>query len=252
MSAINIHFGINAFDRLLAMGLKVTTLNGQFALQDGSRLEPPLAIFATIAAGSLIDIGAYTSISGGDIGNVRMGRYCAIANGVVIGANEHPLDWLTVSRIPYYPQVHDWDRHHDHENWQELRKQAIAFPASAKITTIGNDVWIGQGAFIKSGITIGDGAIIGARSVVVHDVPPYAVVVGQPARVKKLRFDEATVARLLKVQWWRYSLYDFFGARFDRIHEALDTIDAAIDSGKVQEYRPEPITAAQLQSLFTS
>ena len=67
---------------------------------------------------------------------------------------------------------------------------------------VGNDVWIGQNVTILPGVHIGDGAIIGANSVVAKDVPPYSVVVGNPAEVKKYRFDEDTREFLLKLKWW--------------------------------------------------
>lgn len=67
---------------------------------------------------------------------------------------------------------------------------------------IGNDVWIGRDAVLMPGVRIGDGAIIGAHAVVAKDVPPYAVVVGNPAVVKRLRFDEATIAELQAIGWW--------------------------------------------------
>lgn len=71
---------------------------------------------------------------------------------------------------------------------------------------IGNDVWIGLDATIMPGITIGDGAIIGAKSVVTHDVEPYTVVAGNPARVIKKRFDDEIIKRLLKIQWWNWPI----------------------------------------------
>ena len=67
---------------------------------------------------------------------------------------------------------------------------------------IGNDVWIGYGATILSGVSIGDGAAIGACSLVVKDVPPYAIVAGNPAQVIRYRFDEETIHKLLKIRWW--------------------------------------------------
>ena len=69
-------------------------------------------------------------------------------------------------------------------------------------TVIGNDVWIGQKATILPGVHVGDGAIIGANAVVAKDVPPYSIVVGNPAQVKKYRFDEKTREYLLKLKWW--------------------------------------------------
>ena len=67
---------------------------------------------------------------------------------------------------------------------------------------VGNDVWIGYEAVILSGVTIGDGAIIGARAVVTKDVPPYTIVAGVPARPIRKRFDEETIARLEQLRWW--------------------------------------------------
>jgi virginiamycin A acetyltransferase len=74
-----------------------------------------------------------------------------------------------------------------------------------KRITIGNDVWIGARAVILDGITIGDGAIVGACAVVTKDVPPYAVVAGVPARVIRYRFSEKKIRTLLELQWWEWS-----------------------------------------------
>lgn len=69
-------------------------------------------------------------------------------------------------------------------------------------TVIGNDVWIGHNATILPGVKIGDGAIIGAYSVVAKDIPPYAVAVGNPVKIVKYRFDEELISLLLKYKWW--------------------------------------------------
>ena len=73
-------------------------------------------------------------------------------------------------------------------------------------TIIGNDVWIGQNATILPGVQIGDGAIIGANSVVGSDVAPYTIVVGNPARIVKKRFDEELISLLLRLKWWDKSI----------------------------------------------
>jgi acetyltransferase-like isoleucine patch superfamily enzyme len=70
---------------------------------------------------------------------------------------------------------------------------------------IGNDVWVGVGAIILSGVTVGDGAIIAAGSVVTHDVPPYAIVGGIPAKVIRFRFSEQQIKKLLDISWWNWS-----------------------------------------------
>ena len=73
-------------------------------------------------------------------------------------------------------------------------------------TVIGNDVWLGQNVTILPGVHIGDGAIIGANSVVAHDIPSYCVAVGNPATVKKKRFDDELISLLSKVKWWDKSI----------------------------------------------
>jgi acetyltransferase-like isoleucine patch superfamily enzyme len=70
--------------------------------------------------------------------------------------------------------------------------------------TIGNDVWIGARAIILSGVTVGDGAVIGAGAVVTRDVPPYAIVAGNPARLVRYRFDEKTITALAALRWWEW------------------------------------------------
>jgi virginiamycin A acetyltransferase len=72
---------------------------------------------------------------------------------------------------------------------------------------VGNDVWFGYDSLIKNGVTIGDGAIIAARAVVVKDIPPYSINAGNPAKVVKLRFDESTIERLIKIAWWNWDIH---------------------------------------------
>ena len=88
---------------------------------------------------------------------------------------------------------------------------------------IGNDVWIGFEAVILSGVTIGDGAIIGTRAVVTKDVPPYTIVGGVPAKPIRKRFSDSVISELLKVQWWNWS--------DNRIKKNI----AAIQSGRIED-----------------
>ena len=95
-------------------------------------------------------------------------------------------------------------------------------------TRIGNDVWIGREAVIMPGVTIGDGAIIGTRAQVVKDVPPYAVVVGNPGRVVRTRFPDETVAALLSIAWWDWDA-EKIGRNVSAIAGAdIDALRAAV------------------------
>ena len=101
--------------------------------------------------------------------------------------------------------------HPEEDAWRRLKDllpeyidQGMGLPCTPNRgdTVVGNDVWIGQNATILPGVHIGDGAVIGANAVVAKDVPPYAVVVGNPAVIKKYRFDQETIDLLLKLKWW--------------------------------------------------
>ena len=122
-----------------------------------------------------------------------MGKYCSIACGAkfIFTSGNHNPDSLANFPFPIF--FKEWNLVHGRiqEAWDN--KGDIV---------IGNDVWIGYHATIMQGVTIGDGAIVGARAVVTKDVPPYAIVGGVPARILKYRFDESTRKKLLVLKWW--------------------------------------------------
>ena len=104
-------------------------------------------------------------------------------------------------------------------------------------TTIGNDVWIGSQSLIKGGVTIGDGAVIAGGAVVIHDVPPYAIVGGVPAKILKYRFDNHTIKTLLELQWWELTPKEMKDTPFNNIHQAIEhikTIKAKIKHPELQ------------------
>lgn len=122
-----------------------------------------------------------------------IGRYCAIAAKVrfiMSGAN-HSLDGF--STYPFSIFGAGWEG--EPVDWVKN---------SRGDTQVGNDVWIGTDAVIMPGVTIGDGAIIGAKAVVAKDVPPYGVVAGNPAQLVKSRFEQDIIDRLLAVAWWEW------------------------------------------------
>ncbi|WP_279362441.1 CatB-related O-acetyltransferase [Xanthomonas sacchari] len=124
---------------------------------------------------------------------IQIGAFCSIAEGVIIfGGGEHRSDWITTYplRIAFGSPGAGQD----------------GLPHTKGPTIIGNDVWIGHGAMVLSGVTVGDGACIGAGAVVSKDVPPYAIVAGNPARLVRMRFDAQSVARLLEIRWWDWPI----------------------------------------------
>jgi chloramphenicol O-acetyltransferase type B len=138
-----------------------------------------------------VKIGKY-SFCGYDceISNCEIGSFTSIANGVIVGGGMHPLDWVGMSPVFYK------GRDSVKAKFSEFEREPV------KTTFIGHDVWIGRNALIKQGVRIGTGAVIGMRSVVTKDVPPYAIFGGNPANLIRYRFDSNTIERLLKSKWW--------------------------------------------------
>lgn len=124
---------------------------------------------------------------------LKIGKFCSIACGTkfLFNSANHALGSLSTYTFPIFYEEWGLDR----------RSVADAWDNKGDIV-VGNDVWIGYEAVILSGVTIGDGAVIGARAVVTKDVPPYTIMGGVPARPIRRRFDEATVETLLRLRWW--------------------------------------------------
>lgn len=142
-----------------------------------------------------------------------IGRFVAIGRGAkfVMNGGNHAMGGF--STYPFNIFGEGWETGFDIESYkQDLRGD----------TVIGNDVWIGTDARVMPGVTVGDGAIVGAFSVVTKDVPPYAIVAGNPARVVRMRFDESTVAALLRIGWWNWS-----AAKITRNLDAIRGADLA-------------------------
>jgi Acetyltransferase (isoleucine patch superfamily) len=136
-----------------------------------------------------------------------IGKFCSIACGAkfIFTSANHTLHSLSTYPFPIF-----------FEEWGLDKKQVASAWDNKGDTVIGNDVWIGYEAVILSGVHIGDGAIIGTRAVVTKDVPPYTVVGGIPAKEIRKRYDEETIKKLQKLQWWNWP--------FDMIRQLLPYI----------------------------
>lgn len=199
----------------------------------GSAFESPCDFDGHIAHG-VVHLGAFSFCQGGRFGDVKIGRYCSIAADVAIGLDEHPTDWLSTSPMQYSPRTRS--------RWAAFRSSAKEpCPAlsrgAPKTTCIGHDVWVGYRAIVRAGVQIGNGAIVAGGAVVVKDVPPYAIVGGNPAKFIRWRFDEQTIEQLQRLAWWRYSLLDIDHA-YDRFN--IDAFEN--DLKATPPYNPAPIS----------
>jgi acetyltransferase-like isoleucine patch superfamily enzyme len=180
--------------------------SGKVRLPADTRIEAPSSLKWTQFEYSL-DLGAFSYQVSGYCFGARIGRYCSFGENVQIGRQDHPRTWASTSPMFYlHDKVFDvnggfvGDR--EYHSYRFHNRQP---PTRAQITTIGNDVWIGHAAAIRAGVTIGDGVIVAAGAVVARDVPPYAVVAGNPAVVKKYRFPPDLIAETLRSRWWRFA-----------------------------------------------
>lgn len=140
-----------------------------------------------------------------------IGKFCSIAKGVefIMNGANHRMD--CPSTYPFYIMGGDWG--------SALKPHTDELPLKGD-TVIGNDVWIGQNVTIMPGVHIGDGCIIGANSSVARDIEPYSIVVGNPARVTRKRFDDETIKYLLDLKWWDWPI-----EKIESNFEALGSAD---------------------------
>ena len=134
--------------------------------------------------------------------SLRIGKFCSISSNVKIFlGGEHRADWITT--YPFSALNKDWPE----------ASKITGHPRTKGDVIIGNDVWIGYGAVILSGVTIGDGAIIGAMSVVTKNVDSYTIVAGNPAREIKKRFSSNKIRRLMEIKWWNWPIKKIYSSQ---------------------------------------
>jgi len=165
----------------------------------------PSATIQGCRLGRYTEVGARTSlietvlddysyiVHDGEVAGTTIGKFCSIASHVRINPGNHPMHRASQAHFTYRSRQY----------WPEEADDAAFFDwRRAHPVTIGHDVWIGHGAVILPGRTIGTGAVVGAGSIVTRDVAPYTIVAGNPARVIRRRFEEATAEKLQTLAWW--------------------------------------------------
>lgn len=221
----------------LTEGAELTLFNGVVIEQNvGLYGGAYMPMIGGRRASGLASVGAFSYSYSGLPDGASVGRYCSISGGLRFIDSSHPLELLTTSALTFRPANH---------LFREFVTDAITEHADGYSTTpdkpyprIGNDVWIGSNVTLAMGIEIGTGAVVATNSTVTRDVPPYAIVGGNPAQVIKYRFDEATIERLLSSRWWSYDPRQVFRSLGTDFKELLETIDA----GELTAYQFAQVT----------
>jgi phosphonate metabolism protein (transferase hexapeptide repeat family) len=186
-------------------------------------IHPTARIFHSYI-GSWTEIGANSvfvestfgdySYAAGDVSMIysEVGKFCSIASHVRINPGNHPMHRVTQHHMTYRRVQYGFSDTDDHEffDWRRAHK-----------CTIGHDVWIGHSATIMPGVSVATGAVIGAGAVVTHDVSPYEIVVGVPAKPLRKRFSDDVIEKLLAIAWWDWDRQQL-EARFDDLND-IDT-----------------------------
>lgn len=180
-----------------------------------------------VRVGFLSYVGADSVIKDCDIG-----RFCSIAEGVTIGATEHPLNRLS-THLFAFDNYGPFGKSSEFFDWLRCSPYLI----SNSRTIIGNDVWIGKNVILKKGITLADGVIVGAGSVVTKDFPPYCIIGGVPAKIIKYRFEPEVIQLLINLKWWKYNISRKNIPNLDvcDVAGSIDLIGRMVDDGSLIE-----------------
>lgn len=182
---------------------------GEFPELCETPLIHPTAHIEKTECGRYVEIGEFSQLSDCVLGdysyvagshtslvNCTIGNFTSIASHVRVNPANHPVDRPTQHHCTYRRRQYGFDTEDDSDlfAWRKDHR-----------CTIGPDVWIGHGATVMPGVSVGTGAVVGSGAVVTHDVEPYTIVVGVPARPIRKRFDDETISRLLATEWWLWS-----------------------------------------------
>jgi acetyltransferase-like isoleucine patch superfamily enzyme len=195
------------------------------------RLLPGANIFESVAKGPIymgrharlgpdVTAGKYLGVNSHTfVARATIGAYCTFGMRTAVNPFNHPMDWLSIHEFQYHPNSYDWVA--EYRSLERLTRT----PEMFKHVTIGNDVWMGHNVNVLSGVNVGDGAVLAAGSVVTKDVPPYAIVAGVPATIKRFRFSEKIIERLLRSKWWDLELSQLSCLPFRDVERCLDAIE---------------------------
>jgi acetyltransferase-like isoleucine patch superfamily enzyme len=200
------------------------------------RFERPVSANNCSATGE-VSIGMFCYFGRGcRIIDADIGRYCSIGRDVLVNMRNHPTSWLSTHPFQYGGTKH----FEDYEEYLMLNAcLTIDKKTLENRVKVGNDVWIGERVMILRGVTVGDGAILAAGSVVTHDVEPYMIVGGVPAHPIRPRFEPDLVRELVALRWWDWNIAPFsWEIPYDRPWEAVEYLKRRIGTGAIEPLPP--------------
>ena len=234
-------------DFLISRGIETFHTVNVTNISEHAVFDPPCGI-KWIQIENRFRMGAFSYAVSGFFSEVNIGRYTSIGEQVQIGRSNHALTWVSTSPFFYLREsVFNIGNSFAaseayHAYCAPLRPGAPA--TEFKQVEIGNDVWIGHGALIMPGVKIGDGAVIGAMSVLTRDVPPYGIVAGNPAVLRRMRLAPDLVANFLRLRWWRFAPWQLEDVDFTCPHKAVDQLEQIVLQKR--PYQPEAVEVANL------
>lgn len=221
-------------NKLLELGLDISNPE---KLNDLKKIhfEAPVRIGGCHIVGS-IQIGAFTYLHDGFLHRVNIGRYCSVGKNFVCLQPNHELNYITTHPMHY----HGYSTVFNEQvvlasGFKSLKRKIETTKKTASQTTIENDVWIGMNVTVLNGVKISNGAVIGAGSVVTKNIPPYAVVAGNPAKIIKYRFNEAQIQKLLQLKWWEYDPEMISKFDFTKPEEFCEKLKQLVEDNKIEK-----------------
>ncbi|WP_241507416.1 CatB-related O-acetyltransferase [Pseudomonas sp. AFG_SD02_1510_Pfu_092] len=201
----------NRYKRVIRKsGGKLAGGTDTFSKAAEARIEAPVQLGHIRIESRQVSIGAHTYIRSDSTLSLvaSIGRFCSIGSGCTLGQekNTHPSAW--VSSHPF-----------------QYENNRLAYAPAVTHANIGHDVWIGAEATVLEGVTVGTGAIIATRALVTRDVPPYAIVGGNPARIIRFRHPDELIARLLASKWWELEIDTLKALPLDNPSQFLQAIE---------------------------